>query len=143
MLQKKCLMIAMLLKNSYNKKKLAFTSKDFKVENSFSTQASNRTYETKDNGNFDKLNDSDNETNEEIWSQRKPINLNLMNLRKIVKDDLELTHSRCSEKERRSIANESGQAGNRGFDDNSKKFKTELCKNYEIQGFCQWGMSVK
>ena len=127
-------------------RKLTIASKDFKVDNSFSTQASDCSSRSR----------KDSIQNPLAVGLEPRVLLELSPSNSTLKDQLQPKgpKSRNSRDNQSIIAmilrqnslfidsKQSRPTVQHRQDNAVTKFKTELCKNFELRGFCQWGTAV-
>ena len=135
-------------KTLYSRNKLVIRSKDFKIDTSFSTRGS---VTTDDGQCISKKNDPSetcsNESQDEqtqhflhskdAYSQSKT----KKNKPKLVRNQSVFIEILLNNNQQNDLY-EPRSSRLKTTEVEDKKFKTELCKNFNLLGFCEWGISV-
>lgn len=149
--------------SSLKARKLRLVSKDFHVEDDATTQASSVRGEDSvhncgshrgsikqrmPNGHFHFNDFTDDNASVEPGSPRLRENLSQENSDLSVAGDASpATRFQTPKRRRMSSCNRptvdrSVEPSGSKSDDYQRKYKTEMCKNFEFRGFCQWGNTV-
>lgn len=135
--------------SSARSRKLTIASKDFRVDNSFSTQASDCSSRSRKDSSQGPLDSPNVEFESRVRLESEPSSSPL-------KDQLQPKGPRSrGTRDNQSIiamilrqnslfidSKQSRPTVQHRQDNAVTKFKTELCKNFELRGFCQWGTAV-
>lgn len=153
------------IKRPSNPRRLKFTSKDFKFEYEASTQASETNSESHLLSTTSEMKTEDQDISGDNMLQIDPLcisdriqkihtgqnrilrSLNInheipMSKSKSQKDRASLISLIIKQNDLEKVLSNTKLKQKLQIEDSAKKFKTELCKNFENQGFCKFGNSV-
>ena len=135
--------------SSVRSRKLTIASKDFKVDNSFSTQASDCSSRSRKDSFHSPFDSPAAELEARVCLESPPCNPTLKSQlqpkgpkSRGTRDNQSIIAMILRQNSLFIDSKQSRPTVQHRQDNAVTKFKTELCKNYELRGFCQWGTAV-